>query len=114
MRKRLVALAVGGVAVVAAATAGIASADAGGDPFLEVKDTSVQAGDTVKLYGTCAYDPAPSVLSDAFTGGKGDVPDDKPFNGTAKIADVAAGEYEVVLHCDGEDVGVKPVVITVG
>lgn len=116
MRKKLVALAVGGVAVVAAVTAGVASADAGGDPFLEVNGDNgkpVSAGDTVKLYGTCAYDPKPVVVSNAFVDGKVDVKDEKPFTGKAKIADVDPGKYEVVLECDGHNADIKPVFITV-
>lgn len=116
MRKRLAALVVGGVAVTAAVTAGIASADAGGDPFLEVNGNNgkpVNVGDSVKLYGTCAYDPKPVVVSNAFVDGKVEVKDEKPFKGTAKIADVDPGKYEVVLECDGNNADIKRVFITV-
>lgn len=116
MRKRLAALVVGGVAVTAAVTAGIATADAGGDPFLEVNGgngKAVHVGDTVKLYGTCGYDPKPVVVSNAFVDGGVAVKDEKPFTGKARIADVDPGKYEVVLECDGDNADIKRVFITV-
>lgn len=118
--KAIVGLSTAGISL---ATLGIGSMTAwadhsAGDSHLSVNGgdvATVKPGDTVQVSGTCPNDGSALnyVGSEAFVkrsndpypgpGGSAEITKDDPlaFNGRATIGNVAPGDYQVSLRCEG-------------
>jgi hypothetical protein len=77
---------------------------------LEVPAYAPASGTLTGITGSCAGDGSPSLLSDAFTGGKATVTGADRFTATAGIVG-QAGIYPVTLVCAGGRVAVDEVTV---
>lgn len=71
---------------------------------LEVPDNAAAGGTLTGIRGSCGGDGPPSLLSDAFVGGKATINGYNRFTASAEIVD-QTGTYSVTLICAGGKVG---------